>query len=232
MRARYSLMFTFAIALLSAVLLFLVGPGITGTVSVPTTQTSATQPATEEITLPVPSPATTLARLKEAVELTIEDEWAGLGVSHRAYYRLQRQTNGFTGKASFEVGWAAPTAVIADVSVPMKAALEFFETLAQLPAVYGYYEPRIEHTDDYPSVSIEVMLPDQTVRFYSRSQGENNVPWGLDVKGDTFVINSDEPARALNLLRPYLKRDVLRKLVDEQFKELGMPDTGTGGQEP
>ena len=232
MRARYSILFTSGIALLTLSLLGLLRLGSTEMVRVPIAQPSAGEPTMEITTLPIPSPETTLARLKEALAVTIEDSWVGLGNPHKARYELERQGSGLIGKARFEAGWSEGPTATANITVPVEATLDFLDTLAQSPAVYGHYEPRIKHTDDYPSLSIEVRLPDQTVRFYSESQGETHVPWGVDVKGDTFVINSDEPARALALLKPYLKQDVLRKLLDEQWKKLGMPDTGGADQEP
>jgi hypothetical protein len=212
MRARYSLLFTFAIALLGVGLLALFRPGNAGTINVP-----VSQPSPEETTLPAPSPETTLARLKEALAVTIEESWTGLGNPHKARYQLERQGSGLAGKALFEAGWSEGPTATADITIPDDVTLKFLDTLAQSPAVYGHYEPRIEHTDDYPSLSIAVRLPDQTVRFYSESQGETHVPWGLGIQGNTFVINSDEPARALTLLKPHVKQDILLKLLEEQY---------------
>lgn len=232
MRAKYSLLFTFAIALLGIVLLTFLRLGSAGTVDVRTTGPLVMEPTKDLTILPIPSPDATLARLREAVAVEIEDAWVGLGNPHKVLYELERQGSGLTGKARFEAGWSEEVTATADITISEDTTLKFLETLAQSPAVYGHYEPRIEHTDDYPSLSIDIRLPDQPVHFYSRSQGETHVPWGLDIQDNTFIINSDEPAKALDLLKPYLKRDVLRKLLDEQWAKLGMPETGAADQEP
>ena len=230
MRARCSLLFTFAIVLLVLALLSLLRLGSADMAGVPVAQSSAAEPTMEVTTLPVPSPETTLARLKEAKSITIEDTWGGLGIPHKAYYQLEQQNDRFVGKGSFLAGWTPPTPVIVDISIPGEIAKDFLETLADSPAVYGVYEPRVEHTDDYPSLKIELTLPDQTVRFYSLSQGEDHVPWGLDIQGNTYVIDSDEPAKALALLKPYLKWNILREVIDKQY--LGMPETGKQDSQP
>src|SRR5687767_6979566 len=156
MRARHSLLFTFAIALLGIVLFSPLRLGSVGTLGVPATEPSAMEPTKELTRLPIPSPDATLARLREAVAVTIEDEWVGLGMPHKATYELQRHNRMLTGKARFEAGWSAESTATADITIPEDSTLKFLDTLAQAPAVYGHYEPRIEHTDDYPFLSIEV----------------------------------------------------------------------------
>jgi hypothetical protein len=74
----------------------------------------------------------------------------------------------------------------------------------------GTYEPLITHTDDYPFLVIGLTLPGgMEVRFYSKSQGANHVPWGLDYNGKTYIVESARPQEALSALRPYLREALL-----------------------
>jgi hypothetical protein len=71
-------------------------------------------------------------------------------------------------------------------------------------------------TDDYPSITIKLHIKGDTVVIFTKSQGKDHIPWGVTLKGETFVAESDVPARALNQLEPYLKGDVLQKLIEQK----------------
>lgn len=83
------------------------------------------------------------------------------------------------------------------------AAAELAPILARLgtvPVTEGEYVPRIEHTDDYPSLTIEVVTPAGTASFSSRSQGRFADPWQLTVGDHSGVVASTIPGEALDAL--------------------------------
>jgi hypothetical protein len=100
------------------------------------------------------------------------------------------------------------------IIVPLDVIENFLGKLSQTTFQEGKYMPRIEHTDDYPSLTIAVVLPYLGVTFHSTSQGANHMPWAAEIAGNTYIINSPEPSEALAIIRPYLKYDELEKLKD------------------
>src|SRR5688500_15392416 len=118
MRAKTSVLFVLAIALLTLASGVFLEVLDNNTAVVPSTQPLTTgEPAMEGTILPVPSPETTLARLKEALAVTIEDSWAGLGNPYKAHYELERHGTGLLGKARFEAGWSERLIATADIAV-------------------------------------------------------------------------------------------------------------------
>jgi hypothetical protein len=76
----------------------------------------------------------------------------------------------------------------------------------------------------HPSLSIGLTLPGgESVRFFSQSQGADNVPWGLDYKGKTYIVDSIRPAEALYALKPYLKEETLDTLKVRILERLKTP---------
>ena len=131
--------------------------------------------------------ATHLGRMRSADEVEILVTWGGLGPSSASRAVLHR-----------EGGRSA-----AGVAVPSATLDRFLALLAEAPVVDGPYMPRIEHTDDYPRASITIGTGDPVV-FFSESQGPDRVPWAVQIEGRRYVIPSNAPARALDLVRAYL----------------------------
>lgn len=163
---------------------------------------------------------TTMPDLSQTDSIQINNGWSGLSpvapiITH---YSLQRYEQGFKGEARFSVaGYSKqPRQASAEIEIPLNPAQSFLKTLATVSLKEGKYEPKIEHTDDYPAISFELKTGTDTVLIFTKSQGEGHVPWGVTFKGKTFVVDSDVPARALKELEPYLKRDVLRKLIEQK----------------
>jgi len=155
-----------------------------------------------------------LKALAGARLIRIQDGWGGLGPSRSAHYELHPSENQFTGEATFSVGGLNKTE---NIQIPFNAAQTFFRILGEASLENKEYFPQIWHTDDYPSLKIELDLEDEAVTFFTESQGESHVPWAVKIGEKTYVIDSDVPARALAALNPYLKRDVMKKLHDELF---------------
>jgi hypothetical protein len=76
----------------------------------------------------------------------------------------------------------------------------------------------LDHTDDYPSLAIDLKIARQIIAIYSESQGASHVPWGATIGKKPYTINSDTPARALKVLEPYLNRGKLRELENDVEK--------------
>jgi len=155
--------------------------------------------------------------LLEADGIQIKDDWAGFGWIE-AHYSLQRHQQGFKGTAHWRANLRGriPEAANEDVEIPLDVAQSFLKTLARTSLREGKYKPKIDHTDDYPSISIEFEVKEEIVKIFTESQGEGNIPWGVTIRGKTFVVGSDIPARALKELEPYLKRTVLQKLLEQK----------------
>ncbi len=157
-----------------------------------------------------------LGQFSDADKIAIADNWNGY--SSRAplitNYSLTRSIEGFIGSARFSAGGHRGQAHTANESIiiPKAVAQSFLSELSKTTPKPGKYTPDISHTDDYPSLSIEVELGKQSVRFYSQSQGFDNVPWGADIMGKSYTISTGQPGQALAILQPYLRKDVLSRL--------------------
>lgn len=181
-----------------------------------------------------PPPAiTTLASLapalghldQEVSEFRLKDDWDGLSnlAPELAHFYLQRQGDHFEGEAVFSF---AGRSAVSDfgtsrrettrkLNIPLDQAQKFLRLLSQTPVQAGTYQPKIEHTDDYPSLRIEVETGAGPLQLYSASQGQDHIPWGATFAGKNFVINSDTPARALDILRPYLEYTAQKELAEK-----------------
>ena len=162
--------------------------------------------------------------LSQSDSIQISDEWTGLSrvAPIEANYSLARSGEGFSGEAKFSVaGYSKQTELTASeaIVIPSAAAETFLKALSSLTLKEGKYEPKIEHTDDYPSTSIELKLKGDTIRIFTKSQGAGHAPWGVEFKGKTYTVESDVPAKALQGLEPYLKRDVLQRLIEQKKSE-------------
>lgn len=155
-----------------------------------------------------------LPELESIESIHIRNYWIGLSPTapHIAEVTLLPTDGGFAGEISFSVRDLQKTESVFISDADMTA---FLDALAESVLVEGDYEPNIQWTDDYPDFSIEIQTTYGDVQFYSSSQGDGNVPWGMTVDGTEYVINSDQPAQALNLLQPHLHYDVFSSLMRE-----------------
>jgi hypothetical protein len=100
------------------------------------------------------------------------------------------------------------------ISVPLAVIDELRALLESTPLEVGEYKPLFSHTDDFPSISIAVESSAGDLEFASSSQGSRHVPWRVVVGEDHYVTYADTPAQALDLLDPYLAREVQEALFD------------------
>lgn len=163
-------------------------------------------------------------KLTEATTIGLQNDWAGFAPDAplEAHYTLERGADGFSGEGNFSMGGYSGDPVTAweAITVPADVAQKFLQVLEDpnLPMKEGPYEPRIDHTDDYPSVGIQIGLPGgEQVSFYSGSQGVDYVPWGLSYKGKTYTVDSALPAKAMYTLGPYLKREEVLGRLEQQM---------------
>ncbi|MBE2234040.1 MAG: hypothetical protein IAE85_11145 [Anaerolinea sp.] len=154
----------------------------------------------------------------KVISVSIVDSWTGLSplAPIEAHYSLDADADGLTGMAHFSVaGYTAPITATAAISLPLGAWQEALAVLAGTPLEPGPYLPLFTHTDDYPTVALVIATADQVVRFESQSQGQDHVPWRVTVDGQEHVTYTDSPARALQVLKPYLAGHVLESLMNQ-----------------
>lgn len=164
------------------------------------------------------APKTLFPPVSEVESITISDEWRGLSpiAPLSANFYLNRSGDYFTGTADFSVGsYSTLHEAHESVAVPVDAVKLFWEILSDARLEPGTYTPKIEWTDDYPSINIRIRAGEQTLIIYSLSQGEGHVPWGATIGDQSYVIHSDAPMRALDMLRPFLKYDVQDTLIQQ-----------------
>lgn len=138
----------------------------------------------------------------------IRDYWMGLaGEPIDINWRLERQgeTHTFAGTGTVR-RVHGKTSDPLPVTVPDSAMLVFLRGLAAAPRTPGEYTPNIQHTDDYPELTIRLHTATETTEFFSASQGEGRVPWRVYVGSGRYVSNSPAPAEALKHVLPYLRR--------------------------
>jgi hypothetical protein len=147
--------------------------------------------------------------------ITIRDSWTGLSplAPIEAYFRLEPTKNCFSGMAEFSVaGYTDPISRSVPISVPVAVIEELLAVLESTPLEVGQYKPLFNHTDDYPNIIIAVEGKADDLEFASDSQGSRHIPWRVVVGQDHYVTYADTPAQALDLLDPYLARDVQEAL--------------------
>lgn len=152
------------------------------------------------------------------ISVAIVDSWTGLSLLApiESQYNLNAGADGLDGTAHFSVaGYTDPITATVAISIPLADWQEALTALAGTPLESGPYLPVFSHTDDYPSVAFVIATSDQELRFESQSQGRNYVPWKVTVNGREYVTFGDSPARALQVLKPYLAGNILETLLDE-----------------
>ncbi len=166
---------------------------------------------------PLPEP---LPDFSEAYSITIVDNWDGLSMTAPldGFYAIESSRDHFEGAALFTVAgnFSDEKQSTAILNIPVDTIRSFLDQLAKSHPEMGEYQPNFEHTDDYPEISIRLVYGKaQTIEFYTTSQGDENIPWEVTYNGKSYVINSGEPAQALQIIKPYLAQDILEKLIKE-----------------
>lgn len=108
------------------------------------------------------------------------------------------------------------------LSIPIKDIGLFIDELSKAQFSEGEYQPSITWTDDYPHLEINIELRTGMLSFYSDSQGEQHVPWGMSYDHRTYTLGA-APMDALDILLPYLKKDRLKALEDQVVEAMNEP---------
>jgi hypothetical protein len=106
--------------------------------------------------------------------------------------------------------WGVPRSkgyVLYRAAYPASTMDAFFGLLADAPLLDVPYVPRRFSTDSNSRFSMTIGAGSDAIVFFSESQGADRVPWALRLDGKEYVIPSDAPARALDLVRAYLPAD-------------------------
>jgi hypothetical protein len=151
------------------------------------------------------------------LSITIADNWTGFSpvAPIEAYFCLEPTADHFSGMAEFSVaGYTEAITRSVPISVPLAVIEEVLAVLESTPLEVGEYKPLFDHTDDFPSISIAVEGSAGGVEFASVSQGRRHIPWRVVVGEDHYVTYADTPTQALDLLDPYLAREVQEALFD------------------
>ena len=76
--------------------------------------------------------------------------------------------------------------------------------------------PAIFCTDCFKlSFSIEFVLESESITLFMETPNREEIQWVATISGKTYLINTNAPMEALELLRPYLREDVIVRLTQE-----------------
>jgi hypothetical protein len=162
-----------------------------------------------------------LADLSETKTVVIGIQWLGLSTLSPmiADYLLELHDDQFVGQGQFKVAEAPP--VSRPIAVPRDVMRAFLTVASKVRMVEGEYEPRIEHTDDYPSLEFDVTTKQGLLRIGTRSQLKDaesgtyldRTPWSISYLNRSFVVTASDLDRAYEPFGQYLRDD-------EIFQEL------------
>jgi len=154
--------------------------------------------------------------------IVIHDYWNGLSPNGPRDFRFRLEPTGaghtFAGTGSFSLTvrrggqWVRPTETMT-VTVPDSVMKAFLAALSRAPLATGEYRPVMDHTDDYPRLTLTFELPDGVVEFYSSSQGRDMRPWRVNVRGTRYVSDSGAVKQAYDRFREFLRRDELERRI-------------------
>lgn len=160
----------------------------------------------------------------ETVE--IHNDWNGYSdiTPILRHYKLRIKQQKLVGHAHVAVGGYGAAGVhqqqTTSVTIPAAVTTKFLAALAKTPLQVGIYQPKIERTEDYPSIKIKLESDRQQVIFSSQSQASNYVPWKVTVtqanKTTEYTSDSALPAQALQILNPYIDRAGIDQLIQRR----------------
>jgi hypothetical protein len=172
--------------------------------------------------------APSLTAVLQAQTVEIHNDWNGYSditpILRHSKLRLEQQK--LVGNAHIAVGGYGAGGIrqqqTTKVKIPAAITTKFLTALSKTPLQRGTYKPRIDRTDDYPSVRIQIKLNKQEIIFRSESQGIDRVPWKVTVKTGTttkeYITNSPLPAQALRMLSPTLDRPSIEQIIQRRLQ--------------
>ena len=164
-----------------------------------------------------------LADLSDAKSVAIGFGWLGLSPLSpvSAAYLLELRNDQFEADGRFNVASASATRPI---KIPRDVLKTFLAAASDVELKEGEYQPRIEHTDDYPSLEISVPTAQGLLKIWTNSQSRKSksgtyvdrTPWAIGYLGRTFVVETTALDDAFEPIEPRLEYDdVFNKLADQ-----------------
>lgn len=184
----------------------------------------ATHKFSQDVTGPITQE---IPDLSQARTIQIRDYWSGLSevAPTIANFYLERKHDSFVGIANFEAGGyslVGPLTATTDIAVPLAEAQAFLALLIESPLqknLQRRYLPFV--TDSYPERLISVMVEDWSVAFYYAPYNLPHPEWYFSSTHPSglcqtpCLTTSDAPKHALEILDPYLKREIHERLYEE-----------------
>jgi hypothetical protein len=164
-----------------------------------------------------------LASLSDAKSVAIGVGWLGLSPLSpvSAGYFLELHNERFEAEGRFKMASASATRPI---KIPRDVLKAFLTTISDVELTEGEYQPRINHTDDYPSLEISVQTAQGPLKIWTNSQPRKSksgtyvdrTPWAISYLGRTFVVETTALDDAFEPIEPHLEQDeVFNKLADQ-----------------
>lgn len=184
-------------------------------------------PATSAPAHTLPELFPSLTDLPEAQTLAIQLGWQGLSLLSpiKANYLLELHDDRFEGKGRFKVATASTTR---NIVVPRDLVRAFLAAATKVKLTEKEYQPRITHTDDYPSVAVIVQTKQGELTIATQSQPQKSTsgrywdatPWAIRYSGRAFVVTDSDLDQALDPLWTRLQYD---QVTGELAKEIKLP---------
>ncbi len=181
-----------------------------------------TSPSLPTLSAPPPS-SSVLAELSQARSIHIRKR-VEYGISTQPWitedYLLNHVTDQFTGQATFTVdkGWLLDSRQVTDtIAIPVNTVQAALQLLAEVPLEQGIYIPLLATDGGRSKIQISLELAtDVIVTFTFDSMNEtDNSPWVITIGSETYLTQSNNLKKALEMLQPYLKSDIRDKLIQE-----------------
>ena len=170
-----------------------------------------------------------LADLSDAKVVVVGIRWLGLSTLSPmiADYLLDLHEDQFAGQGQFKVDDAP--AVSRPITVPGDVMRAFLAVASKVRMVEGEYKPRIDHTDDYPSLEFDVATKQGLLRIGTSSQLKyaesgtylDRTPWSISYLNRSFVVTASDLDRAYEPIGQYLRDE-------EIFNELRKNEIESG----
>jgi uncharacterized protein YcfL len=167
-----------------------------------------------------------LTKVIQAQAVEIQNDWNGYSditpILRHSKLRLEQQQ--LVGNAYIAVGGYGAGGIhqqqTTKVKISAAVTTKFLTTLSKTPIKTGTYKPRIDRTDDYPAVKIQIKIDKREIILQSESQGVDRVPWKVTLKENStakeYITNSPLPAQALRILSPTLDRTGIEQIIQRR----------------
>jgi hypothetical protein len=170
-----------------------------------------------------------LADLSDTKIVVVGIRWLGLSTLSPmiADYLLDLHEDQFAGQGQFKV--ADAPAVSRPITVPGDVMRAFLAVASKVRMVEGVYKPRIDHTDDYPSLEFDVATKQGLLRIGTSSQLKyaesgtylDRTPWSISYLNRSFVVTASDLDRAYEPIGQYLRDEEIFEELRKNVIESG-----------